>query len=104
MKISARDIEFDGRHGATAAERKSSRRFQVDLDVVVADQDLHDVLDLRGVDQVDRLAVASGEALDRHRRATYLDAVYRVKVSTPLLRVGPTTAGEALSLGTEPKS
>ena len=37
MKISARDIEFDGRHGATAAERKSSRRFQVDLDVVVAD-------------------------------------------------------------------
>lgn len=31
--ISIRNLEFQGRHGATAAERKTLRRFQVDVDV-----------------------------------------------------------------------
>jgi dihydroneopterin aldolase len=31
--ISIRNLEFQGRHGATAAERKTLRRFQVDLDL-----------------------------------------------------------------------
>jgi dihydroneopterin aldolase len=31
--ISVRDLEFQGRHGASAAERKSTRRFQVDVDL-----------------------------------------------------------------------
>ena len=33
--ISIRNLEFQGRHGATAAERKSHRRFQVDVDLHV---------------------------------------------------------------------
>lgn len=33
--ISIRGLEFQGRHGATAAERKTHRRFQVDLDLHV---------------------------------------------------------------------
>ncbi len=33
--ISIRALEFQGRHGATAAERKSHRRFQVDVDLHV---------------------------------------------------------------------
>jgi dihydroneopterin aldolase len=37
MRIRARGIEFEGRHGATRAERRSSRRFRVDLDIEVAD-------------------------------------------------------------------
>jgi dihydroneopterin aldolase len=51
--ISIRDLEFQGRHGATAAERKTLRRFQVDLD-------LH--LDLAGAAASDRL----GETIDYH--------------------------------------
>ena len=31
--ISVRDLEFQGRHGASADERKSTRRFQVDVDL-----------------------------------------------------------------------
>ena len=31
--IAIRNLEFQGRHGATAAERKTLRRFQVDLDI-----------------------------------------------------------------------
>jgi dihydroneopterin aldolase len=37
VKILARGIEFEGRHGATADERRSTRRFQVDLEVTVPD-------------------------------------------------------------------
>jgi len=37
VRILARGIEFEGRHGATAAERRSTRRFQVDLEVVAPD-------------------------------------------------------------------
>lgn len=33
--ISVRSIEFQGRHGATAAERRTHRRFQVDVDLHV---------------------------------------------------------------------
>src|SRR5437870_252360 len=33
--ISIRNLEFQGRHGATAAERKTLRRFQVDMDLRV---------------------------------------------------------------------
>ena len=33
--ISIRNLEFQGRHGATAAERKTLRRFQVDLDIEI---------------------------------------------------------------------
>lgn len=31
--ISIRDLEFQGRHGASADERKSTRRFQVDVEL-----------------------------------------------------------------------
>jgi dihydroneopterin aldolase len=31
--IAIRNLEFQGRHGATAAERKTLRRFQVDLEL-----------------------------------------------------------------------
>lgn len=31
--VRIRNVEFQGRHGATAGERKSSRRFQVDADL-----------------------------------------------------------------------
>ncbi len=31
--ISVRNLEFQGRHGATAIERKTHRRFQVDIDL-----------------------------------------------------------------------
>jgi len=33
VTIVLRDIGFEGRHGATAIERKSSRKFEVDLEV-----------------------------------------------------------------------
>ena len=31
--VRVRNLEFQGKHGASAAERRSSRRFQVDLDL-----------------------------------------------------------------------
>jgi dihydroneopterin aldolase len=31
--VSVRNLEFQGRHGATAAERRTLRRFQVDVDI-----------------------------------------------------------------------
>ena len=33
--VSIRNLEFQANHGASAAERKSARRFQVDVDLVV---------------------------------------------------------------------
>ena len=33
--ISVRSLEFQGRHGATAAERRTQRRFQVDITIHV---------------------------------------------------------------------
>ena len=35
LTIALRDIGFEGRHGATAIERKTSRKFEVDLEVDV---------------------------------------------------------------------
>lgn len=40
-------IEFDGRHGATAVERKATRKFEVDVELDV---------DVRAAEQNDRLA------------------------------------------------
>jgi len=34
--VSVKNLEFQGRHGHSAAERKSSRRFQVDVEMQVA--------------------------------------------------------------------
>ena len=34
--VSVRNLEFQGRHGWSAAERKTSRRFQVDVEMSVA--------------------------------------------------------------------
>ena len=45
--IRVRNIEFQGRHGASADERRSSRRFQVDVDLTV---------DTRRAEESDRLA------------------------------------------------
>jgi dihydroneopterin aldolase len=46
LTISLRRIEFDGRHGATAVERQSTRKFEVDieLDVDVAAAERNDRL------------------------------------------------------------
>ena len=34
--VKIRNVEFQGNHGATAGERRSARRFQVDVDLVFA--------------------------------------------------------------------
>jgi dihydroneopterin aldolase len=53
--ITIRNLEFQGRHGATAAERRTHRRFQVDValhaDVAraVASDRLADTIDYHGV-------------------------------------------------------
>ena len=53
--ISVRDLEFQGRHGASADERKSTRRFQVDVDLsgdlarAVASDRLPDTVDYHAV-------------------------------------------------------
>jgi dihydroneopterin aldolase len=56
LTISLSRIEFDGRHGATAVERRSTRKFEVDieLDVEVAVAERSDRLD----DTVDYSKVA----------------------------------------------
>lgn len=33
--VQIRNVEFQGKHGASADERRSSRRFQVDVDLVI---------------------------------------------------------------------
>jgi dihydroneopterin aldolase len=53
--ISIRNLEFQGRHGATADERKTMRRFQVDVDMhgdlsrAVASDRLPDTVDYHAV-------------------------------------------------------
>jgi len=53
--ISIRDLEFQGKHGASADERKSTRRFQVDvhlhgdLSAAVASDRLPDTVDYHAV-------------------------------------------------------
>jgi dihydroneopterin aldolase len=47
LTIALSRIEFDGRHGATAVERKSTRKFEVDVEVDV---------EVRVAEQNDRLA------------------------------------------------
>jgi dihydroneopterin aldolase len=47
LTIALSRIEFDGRHGATAVERKTTRKFEVDVEVDV---------DVRAAEQNDRLA------------------------------------------------
>jgi dihydroneopterin aldolase len=56
LTIALARIEFDGRHGATAVERRSTRKFEVDveLDVEVAAAEKSDRLD----DTVDYSKVA----------------------------------------------
>jgi dihydroneopterin aldolase len=56
LTITLSRIEFDGRHGATAVERRSTRKFEVDveLDVEVAAAERSDRLD----DTVDYSKVA----------------------------------------------
>jgi 7,8-dihydroneopterin aldolase/epimerase/oxygenase len=56
LTIALRRIEFDGRHGATAVERRTSRKFEVDveLDVEVAAAERSDRLE----DTVDYSRVA----------------------------------------------
>jgi dihydroneopterin aldolase len=33
--VQIRNVEFQGKHGASADERRSSRRFQVDVDLII---------------------------------------------------------------------
>lgn len=56
LTIALARIEFDGRHGATAVERRTTRKFEVDveLDVEVAAAETSDQLD----DTVDYSRVA----------------------------------------------
>jgi dihydroneopterin aldolase len=56
LTIALRGIEFDGRHGATAVERRTSRKFEVDveLDVEAAAAERSDLL----ADTVDYSRVA----------------------------------------------
>jgi len=56
LTIALRRIEFDGRHGATAVERRTTRKFEVDveLDVEVAAAERNDRL----ADTVDYSRVA----------------------------------------------
>jgi dihydroneopterin aldolase len=56
LTIVLRDIGFEGRHGATALERKSLRKFEVDLEVEV-DGDMGQRSD-RLADAVDYSALA----------------------------------------------
>ena len=35
--VHIRNVEFQGKHGASADERRSSRRFQVDVDLIIPD-------------------------------------------------------------------
>jgi dihydroneopterin aldolase len=67
--ILIRNLEFQGRHGATAAERKLLRRFQVDIDIALplgaaAKSDrLGDTVDY---DQICTLAVELGTGRTFH--------------------------------------
>ncbi len=53
--VSIRSLEFQGRHGATAAERRTHRRFQVDVDLTfdaaraIASDRLADTVDYHAV-------------------------------------------------------
>ena len=60
--VSIRNLEFQGRHGATAAERKTLRRFQVDVD-------LH--ADLAPAARSDRL----GDAIDYYAVCALVDEI-----------------------------
>src|SRR4051794_11581689 len=60
--ISIRDLEFQGHHGASADERKSTRRFQVDIDLRG---------DLSAAVASDRLP----DTVDYHAVCTILDAI-----------------------------
>ena len=62
--ISIRNLEFQGRHGATAAERRSPRRFQVDLDLRA---------DLSRALATDRLS----DTVDYHAVCTLVDEIGR---------------------------
>ncbi|MEO6953989.1 MAG: dihydroneopterin aldolase [Polyangia bacterium] len=62
--VSVRNLEFQGKHGYSAAERKSARRFQVDVDLrveldrAVATDRLADTVDYH---EVCRIVVEIGE-------------------------------------------
>ena len=66
LTISLQRIEFDGRHGATAVERRSTRKFEVDVemdaDVAAAEQSdlLADTVDYSRVAEV-IVAIGTGE-------------------------------------------
>ena len=67
LTIALQRIEFDGRHGATAVERRSTRKFEVDVelevDAAVAEQSdlLADTVDYSKRRRGDRRASATGE-------------------------------------------
>jgi dihydroneopterin aldolase len=67
--VRIRNLEFQGKHGASAAERKSARRFQVDVDLefdvarAVASDRLADTLDY---DHACRMLVEIGTAHPHH--------------------------------------
>ena len=66
LTIALQRIEFDGRHGATAVERRSTRKFEVDIemevDAAVAEQSdlLADTVDYSRVAEV-IVTVGAGE-------------------------------------------
>jgi dihydroneopterin aldolase len=66
LMIALQRIEFDGRHGATAVERRSTRKFEVDVemdvDAAVAEQSdlLADTVDYSRVAEV-IVAIGTGE-------------------------------------------
>ena len=66
LTISLQRIEFDGRHGATAVERRTTRKFEVDIemeaDVATAEQSdlLADTVDYSRVAEV-IVAIGTGE-------------------------------------------
>jgi dihydroneopterin aldolase len=66
LTISLQRIEFDGRHGATAVERRTTRKFEVDVemeaDVATAEQSdlLADTVDYSRVAEV-IVAIGTGE-------------------------------------------
>jgi dihydroneopterin aldolase len=69
LTIALRRIEFDGRHGATAVEQRTSRKFEVDveLDVEVADAERNDRLaDTVDYSRVAELIVSVGAGEPHH--------------------------------------
>lgn len=113
MKIFVKQLEFTGRHGVYEEERRDGRRFQVDLEVVVADEssarsdDLDETLDYRALAEVvtevadgpSRFLVEklAGEIVD-----TVIERHARVEEATVCVRKhAPDVVGEPQWVGVE---